>query len=147
MMVALLEKVSQMRPDARSATIIQTIAEELCGVLRITTGGVDVERGFFELGMDSLMSVELKTRLEKRFGTRLPATLTFNYPSVTAVAGYIGERATAAAQPAANPAPPPVAIPALTAVTTGSDAEDDSEESLAAMLEARIAGLNRADAP
>jgi len=39
--------------------------------------------------MDSLMSVELKSRLEAFVGQPLPSTLTFNYPSIAALADYI----------------------------------------------------------
>ncbi len=39
--------------------------------------------GLFEMGMDSLMSVELRKRLERGAGRKLPATLTFNYPNVS----------------------------------------------------------------
>jgi hypothetical protein len=42
--------------------------------------------------MDSLMSVELKRRLERGFGTSLPATLTFNYPNIRALAGFLLSR-------------------------------------------------------
>src|SRR5690606_12130637 len=79
--------------------------DELRAVLRLTTGSLDSERGFFEVGLDSLMSVELKTRLEKRFGTRLPATLTFNYPTVAAVAEYLHGRIDAAVEESVVAAP------------------------------------------
>ena len=43
------------------------------------------------MGMDSLMSVELKRRLENRSGLQLPHTVIFNYPNVRALAGYLLE--------------------------------------------------------
>ncbi|MFN8008640.1 MAG: beta-ketoacyl synthase N-terminal-like domain-containing protein [Terriglobia bacterium] len=50
---------------------------------------IDAERGLFEMGMDSLMSVELKSRLERCVGKPLPSTLTFNYPNVEALTHFI----------------------------------------------------------
>ena len=43
----------------------------------------------FDLGMDSLMAVELKRSLEAGTGLQLPSTLTFNYPTIRAMAGYL----------------------------------------------------------
>ncbi len=54
----------------------------------------DPSRGFAELGLDSLMAVELKTLLEERFGKTLSATVIFNYPTVDKLADYLmGSRA------------------------------------------------------
>ena len=49
-------------------------------------------KGLFDLGMDSLMSVELKSRLEAATGCALPTTLTFKYPTVVALTDFLGER-------------------------------------------------------
>ncbi len=50
----------------------------------------EIQRGFFDLGMDSLMAVELKERLEVSFDTKLPATLVFESPNIQALAEYLG---------------------------------------------------------
>jgi acyl transferase domain-containing protein len=46
------------------------------------------ERGLFEMGMNSLMSVRLRERLTKATGLRLPGTLVFTYPTVSKLAEY-----------------------------------------------------------
>ncbi|HYJ96498.1 MAG TPA: phosphopantetheine-binding protein, partial [Burkholderiaceae bacterium] len=57
--------------------------------------------GLFDLGMDSLMAVELKRRLERGIGKPLPSTLTFNYPNVGALAAFLDSQLTdTMAQPA-----------------------------------------------
>ena len=46
---------------------------------------------FRELGLTSLMAVELKRSLEKAMGLTLPRTVAFEFPSVTALARHLGE--------------------------------------------------------
>ena len=46
----------------------------------------------FDLGMDSLTSVELRHRLERELGCPLPVTTAFDYPTVEALAGYLAEQ-------------------------------------------------------
>ena len=53
--------------------------------------GVDVtpDQPLMEAGMDSLGAVELRTALNKAFNVELPATVTFDFPTVNALAGCI----------------------------------------------------------
>jgi acyl carrier protein len=50
---------------------------------------LDVKIGFFQIGMDSIKAVQLKTRIEEAIGLDLPATVTFEYPSIVALVDYI----------------------------------------------------------
>lgn len=42
--------------------------------------------------MDSLGAVELRNSIQTRFGIELPATVTFDYPTATAMASYISSQ-------------------------------------------------------
>jgi acyl carrier protein len=53
----------------------------------------DVRQGFFALGMDSLMAVELRNRLGRAFGRRFAATLVFDYANIRLLAGYLAREA------------------------------------------------------
>jgi acyl carrier protein len=99
--------------------------------------GIPVGRGFFELGLDSLMSVELKRRLETVVGRSLPSTLTFNYPNVLSLSGFLEQLLFAA--PAVDSVPSP-AEPVL-APPTARDTDDLTDDELEAELLARLAKL------
>lgn len=50
---------------------------------------LDDHKPFHELGFDSLMSIELKQKMQDKFQIRLPATLVFDYPNVESLAVYV----------------------------------------------------------
>jgi phthiocerol/phenolphthiocerol synthesis type-I polyketide synthase B len=50
---------------------------------------VDPSAGFFQCGMDSLMSVTLKRALGESLGETLPASVIFDYPTVDGLTEYL----------------------------------------------------------
>ncbi len=51
----------------------------------------NVRQGLFEMGMDSLMALELKNGLQTTLGYPLPATVAFDYPNIEALAAYLAK--------------------------------------------------------
>jgi acyl carrier protein/NADP-dependent 3-hydroxy acid dehydrogenase YdfG len=68
------------------------VLQEVAQILSLSADRIDPERPLHDLGMDSLMAVELALGLEKRFGVQFPVMLLNESPSATRVAERIVER-------------------------------------------------------
>ncbi|GHS82286.1 polyketide synthase [Pseudomonas sp. PAGU 2196] len=70
------EDIQRMLAELDDAELLERFAEmlkhEVCEILRLPPARLDAQRPLQELGLDSLMSVELVVALEERFGIRLP---------------------------------------------------------------------------
>jgi len=85
-----IERLDRIAPEDRRELVSSLVAGETRHVLGLNAKEqLDPDRGLFELGLDSLMSVQLKGRLEKSIGCTLPATLTFTYPTVHALTDFL----------------------------------------------------------
>jgi acyl carrier protein len=86
----LLERLEQAPPNKRHALLEANIREQAIKVLGLSpTFKLDPNQGLATFGMDSLMTIELKNRLQVSVGQSLPSTLVFDYPTVVALAEYI----------------------------------------------------------
>ncbi|MFV8316596.1 SDR family NAD(P)-dependent oxidoreductase [Mycobacterium sp. 23] len=78
-------------PAERPGRLATAIADEIRAVLR-STDPIDHDRPMESLGLDSLMALELRNRLEASLGTTLPVALVWAYPTITDLAGALCER-------------------------------------------------------
>jgi acyl carrier protein len=83
--------VADMTPAEVKALLVEVLAEEVGHVLRLPADKVDPNKSVFDLGMDSLMAVELRTALEQRLGIDLPAMALGEGASITRLAERIRE--------------------------------------------------------
>lgn len=67
------------------------LAEQIGKVLRTAPQNVNRNAPLNTQGLDSLMALELRNRLESSLGLTLRATLIWSYPTVTALAAHLAE--------------------------------------------------------
>ena len=80
-------------PERRRGLLADHIATLAGNVIGLSAGQtLDPESGFFQLGMDSLMSLTLQRRLSASLGMALPAALIYEYPTVSSLADALCER-------------------------------------------------------
>jgi len=88
-----LDKLRDLPLIDRNLGLLNYVSREVRQVFGMSPQDpIDECCGLFELGMDSLMSVDLKRRLESGTGLQLPDTVTLTYPSITVLAQYLGEK-------------------------------------------------------
>ncbi|MDO9003892.1 MAG: type I polyketide synthase [Aquabacterium sp.] len=126
--------VQQLRdnPKQQAELLQRHISATVASVLGMAAD-VDPKRGFFELGIDSLTSLELRNRLQRELGCTLEATLTFKYPSVSALTTYLLAMLSG--------------LPALAPVSAeqqdNTAFKDMSEQSLSRLLDEQLAEIDR----
>ncbi|RJG48710.1 non-ribosomal peptide synthetase/type I polyketide synthase [Motilimonas pumila] len=83
--------VWQQTPQADQKALLQTtVAGLLAEVIGLASAEqVDNGRNVFEYGLNSLMSMDFKNRLQAALSLKLPATLVLKHPSVNAIVAFL----------------------------------------------------------
>ncbi|MDI1477095.1 type I polyketide synthase [Polyangium sp. y55x31] len=124
----------------RAAMVEAHLREQLGRVLRLEPARIDTRTPFTSFGMDSLMSLELRNRIEASLGLKLSAALLFTYPTAEALAAHLLERLApappASAEGAAEVSPPVAAHAEEELATAGEGVVEGDEAELVNKLEA-----------
>ena len=65
------------------------VTAQIAREMKLAACDLDPRRPLVEQGLDSVMTMVIRRRLEKRFGHGLPATLLWQQPTITAIAGHL----------------------------------------------------------
>ncbi|MBL8348623.1 MAG: acyl carrier protein, partial [Rubrivivax sp.] len=134
---AQLEALRAATPARRADLLLALVGDQVARVLGASDGqAIDPQQPLSELGMDSLMSVELRNRLTSAFALArsLPATLVFDHPTIEALARHLQDLLFADDIP---PQAPPTAAPAADAVQAIDELSDEQIEALFARRTAK----------
>ena len=103
----LVEQLTQAPVQQRRRLLVDYLRGAVAEVTRVDAAEIREDAGFFDLGMDSLMAIELRRRIEEAVGEQVPATLAMDYPRLTDVVDYLlgdvlglGEQASSGSQSA-----------------------------------------------
>jgi acyl transferase domain-containing protein len=87
----LVNELKAVSPRKRLNTLQRHIREHAARVLGVDLSSIpiSVQQPLSELGLDSLMAVELRNVLASAVGRTLPATLLFDHPTIEGLASYL----------------------------------------------------------
>jgi SAM-dependent methyltransferase len=129
----LRRQVEAAAPADRHEMLIGHVREVLARVLRLEDpGALDRRSRLMDLGIDSLMALDLRKRLGNGLGLAraLPATLVFDHPSIDAIARLLA-REIAPEEPADGPRPAgPAPAGARLAIEEVAALDDEDVEAL-----------------
>jgi acyl transferase domain-containing protein/acyl carrier protein len=126
---SVLMELKALADSRRRAFLVEHVRLSALGVLGIDDETlIEAGRPLREVGLDSLVAVELRNSLSRSLECALPATLAFDYPTLNALADYL-ERRLFPIEPKAMAAPVSSEAEAIRELS-----EDDAEAQLLAEL-------------
>jgi acyl transferase domain-containing protein/NADPH:quinone reductase-like Zn-dependent oxidoreductase/NAD(P)-dependent dehydrogenase (short-subunit alcohol dehydrogenase family)/SAM-dependent methyltransferase/acyl carrier protein len=85
------------KPTGDIALLTNYLQTEVGKILGLSTNQLpDTQVGFFDMGMDSLMMVELRSRVESSLNRKINSTILFEHPTIDALAQHLAREILAA---------------------------------------------------
>jgi NAD(P)-dependent dehydrogenase (short-subunit alcohol dehydrogenase family)/acyl carrier protein len=137
----LLRRLQEAAPSERRVLLLSHVRNQAARVLGIDSP-LDVRQPLNEVGLDSLMAIELRNALGIAAGRTLPATLLFDYPTVESLTDYLAREVFSSefSKPS-----PPSARNADEPVGVSAKLDDLSGEEMAALLAQKLAAIEAGD--
>jgi NADPH:quinone reductase-like Zn-dependent oxidoreductase/NAD(P)-dependent dehydrogenase (short-subunit alcohol dehydrogenase family)/acyl carrier protein len=86
----LVQRLAALPAGERRQGLMEYLRSQIAKVLGLKNPQeIQPRQRLFDLGLDSLMAVELKNRLEKSLGQTIATTLLFDYPTLDALVDYL----------------------------------------------------------
>ena len=88
-----LEQLQTAVASEQRDLLVAHVRSQVAQVLGISDfKSISLDSGFFDLGMDSLTSVELRNCLQTSLGISISSTVAFDYPTVESLVDYLSEQ-------------------------------------------------------
>jgi acyl transferase domain-containing protein len=125
----------EQTPEALRRSVLREQLQQMLGaVLQSSPSHLpDPNTGFFDLGMDSIMAVEFKDKIENSLGVKLPISASFNYPTIAELVEHLLQQSMVRSQAPAPPANGREKTPEAAGPATSVETQ----------IEEEIAALNR----
>jgi acyl carrier protein len=97
-------RLEQAPEQDRFRLLFEHVRDLVGGLLGVKPAtAIDLDRGFIDLGLDSLATLMLWNRLQTDLALALPATLAFKFSSVQSLVDHLAETLGVVSPPAADP--------------------------------------------
>ena len=109
----LLTRLRAASGEARSLIVEEIVRERLAIALKVDPASIQRRTPFYQLGVDSMMLIEIRTGLERRLGVAISTIELINHPTIEQLAARlldtlgVLDAATGLAPAAPEPAPVP----------------------------------------
>jgi NADPH:quinone reductase-like Zn-dependent oxidoreductase/acyl carrier protein len=135
--------LSALPPAERSAALEHHLRDHAAGVLGLPAARIGLREPLNNLGFDSLMTLELRNRIESSLGLELSATVVWNHPTIRALAEYLERRLDLAG--VESPAPPTPLAPAAASPDVTAAVDHLTDDEVAAALGQTLSQLAQGD--
>ncbi len=136
---SLRQHLEALPQPERRAVLVEQIRELAAQVLKLESAAdVAPRQALFELGLDSIMALELKNRLANSLGCSLRQTLVFDYPTAETLADHLGQAVPGLLDP--RPLTPPQPSSSQTLAAEIDELSEEEAEALLAQMIGKLTG-------
>jgi NAD(P)-dependent dehydrogenase (short-subunit alcohol dehydrogenase family)/acyl carrier protein len=128
------EEIEALPVGERRERLEAHLQQQLAAVLKLRPERIERLRPVRAFGLDSLMALELRKRLETSLALPLSATLVWNHPTVAAMATHLAARLGLPLEPSHPQSAAPVGLPSAPGPDIADVAKLSEEEALRALM-------------
>jgi acyl carrier protein len=85
----LVQRIASVSEKERYRLLLAAVSTQIAQTIHLPVAELDPDQRLFDIGMDSLMAIEVKSRLQALVGQQLRSTLLFDFPSAAALTHYL----------------------------------------------------------